>query len=302
MEHTALIPSVAAEVFCNAVEKRYPDGSAEVLVLARDVIRRPGFELREKPKRKVWVDPDEAAEIAYRDLEREAIRAECSDRVSNKTDSHERARRRARTAVRDLARSNAFDYFVTFTLDGTKVNRYDAAEIVKRLNVWLDNRVRRDGLRYVLVPELHKDGAIHFHGLINDALRRVDSGTMTAPGWKKPRKPRSKAEAARWAADGAVVVWNLPAWDFGFTTAIPLYGEREAAVGYVCKYVAKQSEKIGGRWYYSGGDLQRPATVYHNIPFVLEDAPTQPFEVPGLGCMAYRYFVKKGGDLHDAHG
>lgn len=191
---------------------------------------------------------------------------------------------------------------MTFTLDGSKIDRYDPVAIVKRLNVWLDNRVRRDGLKYLLVPELHKDGAVHFHGLVNDALSRVDSGTMTMQGWKKPRRPRSKAQAALWASQGAVTVWNLPAWDFGFTTAIPLYGDREAAVGYVCKYVGKQEEKVGGRWYYSGGALVRPERVYHNVPFIPEEAPGEIFEVPGLGCRAYRYYVGKEGEMYGSHG
>lgn len=301
MEHTALQPSVHAEVYCNAVETRYPDGSAEVLVMEGDFIRRPGFVLRSN-ERRPWIDPEQAAEDAYRELERQAKLDECSDRKSDKSDSRERSRRRARRAVRDLARSNELPFFVTFTLDGSKIDRYDPVAIVKRLNVWLDNRVRRDGLKYLLVPELHKDGAVHFHGLVNDALSRVDSGTMTMQGWKKPRRPRSKAQAALWASQGAVTVWNLPAWDFGFTTAIPLYGDREAAVGYVCKYVGKQEEKVGGRWYYSGGALVRPERVYHNVPFIPEEAPGEVFEVPGLGCRAYRYYVGKGGELYGSHG
>ena len=76
----------------------------------------------------------------------------------------QRAARRARAALRDLALCNDFDCFVTLTLDGAQVNRYDPKQVIQKLNRWADNKVRRDGLRYVLVPELHKDGAIHFHG------------------------------------------------------------------------------------------------------------------------------------------
>jgi hypothetical protein len=50
----------------------------------------------------------------------------------------------------------------------------------------------------------------------------------------------------------------MPDWSLGYSTAIRLYGEPQAAVAYVAKYIGKTQRKIGGRWYYSGGDLRRP--------------------------------------------
>lgn len=55
------------------------------------------------------------------------------------------------------AKKAAFDYmacnpdcnmFVTLTLDEAKISRTDWAEIVARLNTWLDNCVRRRGLNF----------------------------------------------------------------------------------------------------------------------------------------------------------
>lgn len=164
--------------------------------------------------------------------------------AERKADNLVRAQRRARSALRDYALSNRFDIFVTLTLDKEKIDRYDMSVIVKRLNIWLDNNVRRKGLRYVLVPELHKDGAVHFHGLFNDCLAKEDSGHSTADGR---------------------TVYNLPSWDYGFTTAIPLTGDYSQVVTYVSKYVTKQTEKVGGRWYYSGGELGKPIKRYTNL-------------------------------------
>ena len=84
----------------------------------------------------------------------------------------------------------------TLTLDPARVNRYDVREVTRHLNHWLDNQVRRKGLAYVLVPERHKDGAIHFHGFFNDALEARDSGTVSLPGQKAPRRPRSARQRA----------------------------------------------------------------------------------------------------------
>jgi hypothetical protein len=173
--------------------------------------------------------------------------------------------RRARAKVRRLALSNEFKWFVTLTLDPEKVDSHDGAAVVKVLNQWCSNAVQRQGLRYILVPERHKKGGIHFHGFFSDSLEAVDSGTIKPPGGGKPRKPRSKAQRDEWLRNGGQIVYNLPGWSLGFTTAMELYGEYPAAVAYVCKYIGKQGEKPAGRWYYSGGNLQQPKIIYADI-------------------------------------
>ncbi|MBQ7345150.1 MAG: hypothetical protein IJW45_03695, partial [Oscillospiraceae bacterium] len=111
----------------------------------------------------------------------------------------------------------------------------------------------------------HKKGGIHFHGFFNDALPAVDSGTIRLPWAKKPRRPRSEAQRAEWLAQGGRIVYNLPGWTLGFTTAMELYGEYPAAVAYVCKYIGKDGEKSAGRWYYSGGALAQPKEEYADL-------------------------------------
>lgn len=159
----------------------------------------------------------------------------------------ERSMRRARAKLRRLALANDFEYFVTLTIDSAKLDRYDGAIVTKALGRWCDNMVRRHGLRYILVPERHKDGAFHFHGFMaGPGLKAVDSGVQ----WEG--RP----------------VYNLPQWSYGFTTAQRLYGDYHAAVGYCCKYIGKQDgERPLGRWYYSGGALQEPAKEYIEVDY-----------------------------------
>jgi len=173
-----------------------------------------------------------------------------------------RSMSRAKAKVRRLALANEFRYFVTLTLDPALVDSHDGGAVVKKLNAWCSNAVQRHGLRYILVPERHKKGGIHFHGFFNDALPAVDSGTIRTPGSKRPRRPRSETQRAEWLAEGGRIVYNLPGWSLGFTTAMELYGEYAAAVAYVCKYIGKDGTKPAGRWYYSGGDLQEPRVEY----------------------------------------
>lgn len=154
----------------------------------------------------------------------------------------DRAIRRARSEMRMILRNNPLPWFVTLTFDGSKIDRYDPREIVRRVGYWCDNNVRRRGLAYALVPEYHKDGAIHFHGFFNSALDMVDSG-HTIHG-----RP----------------VYNCPGWSFGFTVCERV-DDNAKALAYALKYIGKGRDKIGGRWWYHGGDLVKPEVEYVDL-------------------------------------
>lgn len=234
-------------------EKIYPDGSAEVLICDRPIFGPSGWE-PEKGQKKVSHKRDTQPDPA----------------------NVQRAARRARARLRELALCNDFQVFVTLTLDKREIDRYDPAQVVRKMSTWCDNHVRRDGLRYILVPEHHKDGAIHFHGFMGwDSPETAgkwcrDSGTVSLPGRKKPVKVRSAAHRAKLIAQGGHPVYNLPKWSLGFTTAVELYGDYHQAVTYVCKYVGKEvgdggaGGKIGGRWFYHGGCHGEPEVYYSN--------------------------------------
>lgn len=272
------MPRHLYEIMHNGYVKTYPDGSRDIYVAEGPIFRDKGFERVD-----VW------------EAEPRILLGEPRD----KQDSVDRAKRRAKSRIKDLVLCNPFKYFVTFTLDKSKVDRYDVAAITKKLNTWLDNCVRRKGLIYVLVPELHKDGAVHFHGFINDALPVVDSGTLTK-GDGKPRRPRSAAQRAEWLSQGARVVYNLPAWPLGFSTAIELYGDRRRAISYTCKYVVKALEKVGGRWYYSGGKLRWPQVAAFDADFeeVRAQAGEAAFYVDSLG--GWMVFLHQEAGDYDA--
>lgn len=129
------------DAYSNARVKSYP--SIDVVQVCNEpIFREPGWEplrrLYDVPPKGEGNDPQRAAEVS---------------------------RNRAKAAVRDIARCNRFDFFFTWTLDAAKISRYDPEEVLKKVMTFLKNASYRKGFRYVLVPELHKDGAIHFHGL-----------------------------------------------------------------------------------------------------------------------------------------
>lgn len=199
--------------------------------------------------------------------------------------------------MREIALCTDFDYFVTLTLDRQKIDRYSIDDAVARMRSWLDNRVRRHGLRYILLPELHEDGAVHFHGFFNaEGCTYADSGTLKIPGRKAPVRATGKKREKLLAA-GAQVVYNISDWTLGFSTAIHLYGERTAAVAYVCKYVTKSPQKIGGRWYYSGGELRRAEVSFWDFSYRdLEQRGAYTFAVSG---MAAAFAILRGGAVNE---
>lgn len=242
-----------SEIFHNTVVYDYPDGSIDVICAADPIFREPGWEAAfGEDRAKPAPSPREAGK-----------KSEGADM--------QRSMRRARAKLRRLALANGFEYFVTLTLDPKRIDRYDGAAVVKALGTWADNMVRRHGLRYILVPERHKDGAFHFHGFMaGNGLKTRDSGV-------------------EW--DGRPV-YNLPQWTLGFSTAQRLYGDYHAAVGYCCKYIGKQAgERPLGRWYYSGGALQEPRKTYADRDFrscgeTVENVAE--FTIPGTKLKVFR--------------
>lgn len=129
---------------------------------------------------------------------------------------------RTKQTINDYARANIWDWFVTWTFDGKKIDRYDYEKLSRFMSNWLCNVRKRKApdLRYVVVPERHQDGAYHFHGLLANAgaLRFEDSGRKT------------KAGAA---------VYNLLDYRIGFTTATKIRDTARAS-SYITKYITSE--------------------------------------------------------------
>ena len=241
------------EISHNGLIYQYPDGAQDILCAPAPIFREPGWEavadLRAKPAPREAGKKSEGADM-------------------------ERSMRRARAKLRRLALANDFEYFVTLTLDPAKIDRYDGAAVTKALGRWCDNMVRRHGLRYILVPERHKDGAFHFHGF------------MAGPGLE------ARDSGVEWDTRP---VYNLPQWTLGFTTAQRLYGEYPAAVAYCCKYIGKQQyQRPLGRWYYSGGALREPEKVYCDLDYRTVDNAVE-FSIPGANI---KISNQNGGKTH----
>lgn len=77
---------------------------------------------------------------------------------------------RAKTFAREYALCNQWDYFCTFTISPEKYDRYNFKIYYKDFAKFINNYNRSckevEKVKYLLIPEMHKDGAWHMHGLI----------------------------------------------------------------------------------------------------------------------------------------
>lgn len=243
-----------SDIYHNAAVSIYPDGRSRIVVVDRPIFKAAGWEAADR-------QPDKARPTAKPEADAVGIDGEAGDQNGDqRTEAKPTARavHRATAAIRDIVLCNEWDFWVTLTIDAAAVDRYDWEAQQRKLRPILGNLVQRHGCRYVLIPELHQDGAIHYHGFVA-GMRAEWSGTMQPPDGGKPRRVKS-ADRAQREAEGWHDVFNLPEWPLGFSTAIRLYGDRLAAARYACKYATKmlsEGAKIGGRYYLSGGKMQR---------------------------------------------
>lgn len=182
--------------------------------------------------------------------------------------------KRAKDKIFDIAfvNSSLWQFFITLTLDKTKIDRYDKKEINKRLKSWLHNMSTNYNLNYLIIPEYHKDGAIHFHGLISgDDLRLSYVGLD-----KKGRE-----------------LYNLDSWRLGFSSCVRLDDNRAAVSSYITKYVTKDTSKILGNVYYAGGSnlLRDCPAEYCNIDYA--DFQGREFKIPNTKIKV-KYLIAGG--------
>lgn len=259
----------------------------ELMIASRRLFRMKGNEVSDYSKEVAW-------RLAYEQANAELFGGVPHLRgYEGEPDHEESARaslRRARRKIFDYAICNPFDCFVTLTLDKNQIDRGDYSAVIKKLSTYLDNRVRRRGLIYLGVPELHQNGGLHFHFLMNStALNLVDSGTVSVEGKKKPIKV-STANRQGVPLEKRHTVYNVVDWRLGFSTAIMTYGDRGAVSRYLSKELNKSVQKsvsadgvlqkIGGRWYLSGGKLAKPVVKLDNKDFAAAEGCTYDFGCP----------------------
>lgn len=161
-----------------------------------------------------------------------------------------RSLRRSRVSIKDIIYSNKFEYFCTFTFDPKKHDRYNISYCKLVMLKWFRNQKDHHSphLKYICIPELHKDGAVHFHALIANFNGKLkDSGHKTQQG---------------------NIIYNLTGYRAGLSTASPLDGNIDGVANYVAKYVTKGLvSSFNHKRYFCSRNLSRPLKIRNSSLF-----------------------------------
>lgn len=177
------------------------------------------------------------------------------DDSSKRSDSLSRSRK----TVVDLILCNRFEYFCTFTFDAAKIDRYDYDVCQKKLRKFFNNFKTRyaPDFKYLIIPEFHQDGAIHFHGVCSG----FPEGELTVPDMVYKRM--DNGELVLVPNTKGYVEWGRYHKSFGFFNCSRI-ANYNACAFYVSKYITKDLLEVGkGRAVYMCSlGLTRPELVF----------------------------------------
>lgn len=167
--------------------------------------------------------------------------------------SEQTSLKRTRQKIYEYAFANDWTngLFFTITFNPELVDSFNYDECYKRVYQFLKNVKRQNPeFKYIFVPELHKSGRIHFHGIGTncDKLELIDSG--------KTRKGKK------------IYNINSRSFKYGFTTVSQIEDTQKVS-NYITKYITKEliSATKGKHRYLYSKNLEVP--VVENI--MLED-------------------------------
>ena len=169
---------------------------------------------------------------------------------------------RTKNRIFELAKCNEFQYFCTFTQDEKKRDRFslkdfrkDFAQMVRNLN-----RGRAEKIKYLLIPEQHKDGAWHMHGLLM-GLNNYDLRKFTL----KERLPQNIRKTIKSGKN--VYNWESYSKKFGYFTCTDIEN-KTACSKYITKYITKSLQKTalenGEHMFFASQGLKGREVVLKN--------------------------------------
>lgn len=236
-------------IYATCVLKDY--GTHQVMIYYKNNVRKKGYE-EIKDDEDVYNEKYNDCDIVIDESYIERLKNCVEEQTEEQKNEWDRIRsiRRSKDLVKAIGNMNDWDYFFTGTFDKEKVgDRKDLEKLKKSTLEFFKNQSKKYGIKYLLIPELHKDGALHWHGLIrdvNDQLKLSDSG----------KKYNSR------------IIYNMDSWNKykGFNTCVEIGKEDDdkmAVSNYITKYISKNDERIFDKYYYSSqGLVNHPKISY----------------------------------------
>ncbi len=160
---------------------------------------------------------------------------------------------RAKEKIYGYIMANDWEYWATQTLDPEKIDRFDLDEVIKKYNQKLYNLKKRSctELKWLIVPETHKDGAYHLHmfmlGMPEDRMK------YTGHDYYSKDEGRYRP----------IYNW-LDTVDYGFNYYLYIgdVGPKQKVkmANYIAKYITKDlaTERFNKKKYWSSKGLREP--------------------------------------------
>lgn len=152
---------------------------------------------------------------------------------------------RTKNKIFEYCYCNDFDYFVTLTINPSKYDRFNLSKYYKDFSQFIrDYRKKYNiDIQYLFVPELHKDGSWHMHGLIKGIP--LNHLTINCNGFLDWEAYRNK---------------------FGFISLDKIQN-KEACSIYMTKYITKDFFKNiklnkGNKLYYCSRGLKTSEIIF----------------------------------------
>lgn len=155
---------------------------------------------------------------------------------------------RARSKVFDYSMCNSWDFFVTLTLNQKLYNRFDLKKYSKDLSQFIRDYNKKHGvkMKYMLIPEMHEDGAWHMHGFIYGL-------------------PESHLITNSYG----YLDWEAYKNKFGYISLDKIRSQ-EGASKYITKYIKKdlsaRSRELNAHLYYCSKGLKQPEIIKEGTP------------------------------------
>lgn len=189
---------------------------------------------------------------------------------SNSDASRDRSIRRTRQVVSDIIACNQFDLWCTFTFNCRNCNtgcqnwkvgnrcicpkgqcrRFDANICRYRMSSWLHRqKVNNPRFKYIIVPEKHESGALHFHAFVKDCNAQLSDTGKVKNGHK---------------------ILKFRNYHLGWSHVIDISnGNAEShnkIASYMQKYIKKGMITFNGKKrYWCSNNLQRPHSYVNGI-------------------------------------
>lgn len=251
----------------NVKKRIFPNGLCQVRVfkkgvvlgLPRDGPNKDSFEMLEVP-----FEDEPVRSSRFNDAEGFSVSVERDkDLVIAKS------MKRTRDKVYDYSNSNNWEWFCTFTFNPDKVDRSDFGQVSKKFSKWLENmrRLHCPDMKYLVVPEKHKDGSYHFHGLFSecDGLKFVMA--INQQEFLKNGKPNKYYKQL--LIRKGVQVYDIKRFKLGFSDCTKVRDTKKVA-SYILKYITKDmiADVANRKRYWVSRNLELPKEECYCVPIL----------------------------------